>query len=75
MNGSQMLTDEISDARAWQTSTVDGPEGWYYSLSENCLSSLDQSIRGVQDESQATTEISRLGGPNQRLRRIPSIRT
>ena len=63
MNGSQMLTDEISDARAWQTSTVDGPEGWYYSLSENCLSSLDQAIRGVQDESQATTEISRLGVP------------
>lgn len=58
MNGSQMLTEEVSDARAWRLSTVDDTAAWCYALTRNCLSSLKRVIGEEQHRSQAVTELS-----------------
>ena len=58
MNGPQMLTEEVSDARAWRLSTVDDTAAWCYPLTENCLSSLKRVIGEVQHRYQAVTEFS-----------------
>ena len=59
MDDSQMLIDRISDEQAWRASSIDDTASWYYSLSENCLSSFEWVIRDVQRQSRPITEISR----------------
>ena len=58
MNRSQMLTDGVSDERAWRESTVDDVAAWYYPLSEDCLSSLEAIIRDARCQPGPITEIS-----------------
>jgi len=59
MNNSQMLTDGISDERAWRASTIDDATVWYYPLSEECLSSFEAIIRDAQRQPGPITEIYR----------------
>ena len=59
MNNSQMLTDGISDERAWRASTIDDTTAWYYPLSEGCLSSFRRIIRDAHRQSRPITEIYR----------------
>ncbi len=59
MNNAQMLTDGISDERAWRASTIDDTTAWYYPLSEGCLSSFRRIIRDAHRQSRPITEIYR----------------
>ena len=59
MNNSQMLTDGISDERAWRASTIDDTTTWYYPLSEGCLSGFRCIIRDAHRQSRPITEIYR----------------
>ena len=59
MNSSQMLTDRVSDERAWRASSIDDTTAWHYSLSEECLSSFKRIIRDAQRQPGPITEISR----------------
>ena len=59
MNSSQMLTDRVTDEQAWQASTVDDTAAWYYSLSENCLSSFETIICDARRQAGPITAISR----------------
>ena len=59
MNSVQMLTDGVSDARAWRASTIDDTAAWYYPLSEDCLSSFESIIRDARRQPGPITEISR----------------
>ena len=56
MNGSQMLTDGVSDARAWRANTVDDTAAWHYPLSERCLSSFKRIIGDAQRQVPPITE-------------------
>ena len=58
MNSSQILTDGVSDERAWRASSIDDTTAWYYPLSEDCLSSFKWVIRDAQRNSRPITEIS-----------------
>ena len=57
MNSSQMLTDGVSDERAWRASTIDDTAAWYYPLSEDCLSSFEAIIRDERRQPGPITEI------------------
>ena len=59
MNDYQMLTDGVSDQRAWRASTVDNTTAWHYPLSEDCLSSLQWVIRDTRRQARPITEMSR----------------
>ena len=59
MNSSQMLTDRISDGRAWRTSSIDDTAAWHYPLSKECLSSCERAAYEAQRQSRPITEIFR----------------
>ena len=59
MNRVQMLTDGVSDERAWRASTIDDTTAWYYPLSEDCLSIFKHTIRDTRHQLQTITELSR----------------
>ena len=59
MNSSQMLTDGVSDDRAWRARTIDDTAAWYYPLSEECLSSFQNIIRDALRPPGPITELSR----------------
>ena len=59
MNNSHMLTDEVSDGRAWRGSTIDDTAAWYYPLSEDCLASFESIIYDARGLPGSFTEISR----------------
>ena len=59
MNSPQMLTDGISDARAWRANSIDDTAAWYYPLSEDCVSDFERIIRDAQRQPRPITEISR----------------
>ncbi len=59
MNDSQMLSERISDDRAWRADTVDDTVAWYYTLSDDCLSDLNRTIRDLQRHPQPITKIVR----------------
>jgi hypothetical protein len=59
MNSSQILTDRVSDERAWRASSIDDTTAWYYPLSEDCFSIFKWVIRDAQRNSRPITEISR----------------
>ncbi len=39
-----MLTQTLTDARAWEAGTLDQPARWYLPLSERCLAALDEAL-------------------------------
>ena len=59
MGSSQILTDGVSNERAWRESTVDDTAAWYYPLFEECLSSLEAIICDTRCQPGSITEISR----------------
>ena len=59
MNDSQMLTDGVFDERAWRASSVDDTAGWYYPLSEDCLSSFERISRDAHRQSRPITKVFR----------------
>jgi alpha-ketoglutarate-dependent taurine dioxygenase len=52
-----MLTNAITDLRAWRADSVDEPGTWYYPLSQRCLTSLDQTIHRLRQQPRQTTEL------------------
>jgi len=48
-----MLTQAITDRRAWTTATSEASASWYYPLPDACLAALDQ----VKQDPRPTTEI------------------
>ena len=61
MIDSQMLTEGVSDERAWRTSSIDDSAAWYYPLSEDYLSSSERIVRDARVRQLPITEISRQG--------------
>ena len=61
MNDSRMLTEEVTDVRAWRTGNIDHSATWYYRLSEDFLSSSKRIIDDARDSQLPITEISRRG--------------
>jgi alpha-ketoglutarate-dependent taurine dioxygenase len=43
-----MLTQPITDARAWRADTIDPPAGWSYRLPERCLAALDRTVQELR---------------------------
>ncbi len=52
-----MLTQAITDGRAWRAWTIDERRAWYYSLSSACLAALDETIRRLRDRPRPLAEI------------------
>jgi alpha-ketoglutarate-dependent taurine dioxygenase len=52
------MTATVSDPRAWRANTIDRPESWYYSLSEEALAALDRDLRAWKHDSQPVTELT-----------------
>ena len=61
MNSFQMLTHGVPDVQAWRASSIDDAAAWYYSLSEECLSSLKRVVHDARRQLRPVTEISHLG--------------
>ena len=59
MSRLQMLTDTVADERTWCANTIDETASWHYSLSEECLSALDEFIQGLRRHTRPITEIVR----------------
>lgn len=57
MNCSDMLTDVLTDIRAWDASTVDAPSSWFYTLPEACLAAFEECIKIQRRSSQPITEL------------------
>jgi alpha-ketoglutarate-dependent taurine dioxygenase len=52
-----MLTQTITDARAWRSNTIDDRRSWYYPLSRRCLAALDATMRELRERPRSTTEL------------------
>jgi alpha-ketoglutarate-dependent taurine dioxygenase len=52
-----MLTQTVTDPRAWRAATVDDRSSWYYRLSERCLAAVDETIARLRHRPQATTDL------------------
>jgi alpha-ketoglutarate-dependent taurine dioxygenase len=52
-----MLSNTITDPRAWRSSTIDDRQTWYYPLSQRCLDALDATIRRLRQQPQPTTDL------------------
>jgi hypothetical protein len=52
-----MLTQTVTDPRAWRADTIDPPEAWYYPLSARCLAALDKTIQQLRREPRPATEL------------------
>lgn len=52
-----MLTSIITDARAWQASTIDERASWYYALPERYSSAVDRTIQKWRHSSRPLTEL------------------
>jgi alpha-ketoglutarate-dependent taurine dioxygenase len=57
MNRSDMLTDVLTDGRAWDASTVDDTPSWSYTLSETCVSAFEECIEIQRRASRPITEM------------------
>lgn len=56
-----MLTQPITDPRAWQRDTLDSPRSWYASLSRRCREMLDRAITDWRQEPRPVTELRASG--------------
>lgn len=54
----RMLTHTILDARAWRNNTIDDRQRWYYPLSPQCLTTLDQTIHRLRQNPRPATSVS-----------------
>jgi hypothetical protein len=52
-----MLTQIITDARAWRANTLSDRKAWYCPLSERCLAALDESVRRLAERPRPITEL------------------
>ncbi len=52
-----MLTQAITDGRAWRANTIDERRAWYYSLSSAFLAALEETIRRLRDRPRPFSEI------------------
>ncbi|MDE3000619.1 MAG: TauD/TfdA family dioxygenase [Gemmatimonadota bacterium] len=59
MDNPQMLTEEVSDERAWRAGSIDDPAAWHYTLSEDYLAGTERIIRDARDNHMSITDISR----------------
>ncbi len=59
MDDSQMLTESVSEKRAWRTGSIDDSATWHYTLSDDFLSNTERIIREVRGRDLPITEISR----------------
>ena len=57
MSHSQMLTQVLSDERAWHSDTIDHPTCWSYCLSPACLSALEAFIDDLRRYPRPITEM------------------
>jgi alpha-ketoglutarate-dependent taurine dioxygenase len=53
-----VLTQSITDPRAWRFNSVDDRQQWFYPLSPPCLAALDETIRQLRGQPRPTTEIA-----------------
>lgn len=61
MDDSQMLTESVSDERAWRAGSIDDSAAWHYPLSNEFLTNTERIIREVPGRDLPITEISRQG--------------
>src|SRR5262245_41108113 len=45
--GASMLTQPITDPRAWTATSVDDPRSWYYPLADACFAAFEQARRDL----------------------------
>jgi alpha-ketoglutarate-dependent taurine dioxygenase len=50
-----MLSQTITDARAWRSSTIDDRQAWYYPLSPRCIDALDETVCWLRQQSRPVT--------------------
>ncbi len=61
MHDAQVLTEGVTDERAWRTNSIDDSAAWYYPLSEDFLSSSRRIIDDARDNHLPITDITRQG--------------
>jgi len=52
-----MLTEAITDCRAWSASTIADRGAWYYSLSQRCLAALHESVLRLRRQPRPATTL------------------
>jgi alpha-ketoglutarate-dependent taurine dioxygenase len=52
-----MLTQLVTDRRAWRANSLDERRSWYHTLSKRCLAALDETVRALRDRPRPTTEL------------------
>jgi hypothetical protein len=52
-----MLTNPITDARAWRATTLDPRATWYYPLSERCRAALDETFEKLRQKPRPVTQL------------------
>lgn len=57
MATTQMLSDVITDSRAWTADSIDDGASWRYTLTPACFAELDAFLAQRRSQSQPTTEI------------------
>jgi hypothetical protein len=50
-----MLTQRITDQRAWTAATIDSPSSWHYALPRTCLAALEQALASWRQYPQPVT--------------------
>ncbi len=56
MASTQMLSEVITDSRAWTAQSIDGGESWRYTLTADCFAELDAFVAQRRGQSQPITE-------------------
>ena len=56
MASTQMLSEVITDSRAWTAQSIDGGESWRYTLTGDCFVELDAFVAERRGQSQPVTE-------------------
>jgi hypothetical protein len=58
-----MLTDILTDARAWRSSSIDDYRAWYYPLSPRCLDALDETVHRLRQQPRPATSFCAAAEP------------
>jgi alpha-ketoglutarate-dependent taurine dioxygenase len=53
-----VLTDPITDRRAWRAETIDDCRSWYHPLSERCLSALEEPVHDLRRRPRPVTAVA-----------------
>jgi alpha-ketoglutarate-dependent taurine dioxygenase len=70
MSSTQLLATVIADERAWKADTVGGQASWFTSLSDDCLSELEELMRECAASPEETTTIQILDSQLSRCREV-----